>query len=37
MGLHQTIKLLHSKKNQKTKNYQQNKKTAHWMGEDTCK
>ena len=32
MGLHQAKKLLHIERN-----YQQNKKTAYWMGEDICK
>ena len=32
MGLYQTTKLLHSKRNQ-----QQNKKATNWMGDDICK
>ena len=31
MGLHQTKKFLHSKRND-----QQNEKTTHWMGEHIC-
>ena len=32
MGLHQTEKVLHSEGN-----YQQNEKSAYWMGENICK